>query len=127
MTGEMVAMLIFDMILELKDRISKEDKKKIITFKKFQKQGQLDRIKYLTGFQCIDNALFEPFDVIRRIRREYLHLYLKDQNNLQKDAKTCYAASFNLVNSALSHKLRSNGIDFTPALLEYLMKKGIAK
>jgi hypothetical protein len=127
MAGEMIAMLLYDMFIELKRNLSPSDHARLRKFKTFQRMGQDRRVAHLSEFDCVGAGVEEPFAALCRIRRDYLHFYLHGFENLKRDAKECYRNAFLLLNSALPHRLHKNRIEFSPHVLEYLKKKGTAR
>lgn len=127
MAAEMIAMLIYDMLHELRESIPEVDRSKLIPFAQFERKGQKGRVDHIMRMQCIPINLRVPFDTVREVRRSYLHFYTKDISDLKRDALKCYRACCVLVSSILPHHFTGQGFQLSPALLEYLKKKGIAR
>ena len=120
-------MLIYDMLLELRDKLTTEDEGLLVSFKAFQRKGQNGRIDHLSQYRCINSGLLGHFSELCKIRRNYLHFYLQDLHRLKDDALHCYESAFEVARSVLTHTLSGTEIAFTPALHEYLAIKGIVR
>ena len=91
----------------------------------FEKFGQERRVSILHGYALIDDALKTSFDRIRTTRRQYLHLWSKDYDNLSIDAVACYRNALSIVAFVLGQTIRDGKLVLDPKLTKYLRAQGV--
>jgi hypothetical protein len=126
MVAEMVSILLFD-INSLKINhtdLTKKDQEAVFG-SKFEKLGQERRVNILYTFGIINSEMKQNFDIIRNIRRGYLHLWSQDHEKLPLDSVKCFEAAVLLVVSAIGQDLKDGKIVLSKEILNYLQKQGI--
>ncbi len=125
MVAEMVSIFLFD-VSSLKINHAKltEEDQKAVFGSKFEKLGQERRVNILYAFGIINDEMKQNFDVIRNIRRGYLHLWSQDHEKLPSDSVKCFEAAVLLVVSAIGQDIRDGKIVLNKAILKYLEKQG---
>ena len=91
----------------------------------FEKLGQERRVSILHSYALIDDALKTSFDWIRTTRRQYLHLWSKDYDNLSIDAVACYRDALNIVAFVLGQTIRDGKPVLEPELTRDLRAEGV--
>jgi hypothetical protein len=128
MVAEMTAILIFEISsISINGRPLDERLQKGIFGSSFEKLGQERRVEILLSYNLINDEMKSHFDVIRKIRRQYLHLYSKDYTSLAPDAVKAFNASVAIVVEVIGQDIKEGKIILKPAMQTYLLKKGILK
>lgn len=126
MVAEMVSIFLFEINrFALNKRIMSDKDQKGVFGSKFEKLGQERRVNILYAFGVINDEMKQNFDVIRNIRRGYLHLWSQDHDKLPFDAVRCFEAAVMLVVSTIGQDLKDGKLILKKAILKYLEKQGI--
>jgi len=126
MVAEMVAILTFDMSsFGINDREMNPKEEKALFGRTFEKLGQARRVEILHAFGLIRDQLKDDFDVIRAIRRRYLHLWSQDHDTLPGDAVRSYNAALAIVVRTIGQDIEDGMIRLNPALVRYLERSGV--
>ena len=91
----------------------------------FEKLGQDRRVRVLDAYGQISDQVEGDFDVIRTVRRKYLHLWSQDHERLPMDAVDVYRASVRLVIAVFGQRVEDGKIILTPQILKYLERHGL--
>jgi len=91
----------------------------------FERLGQERRVKILAAYGMIDEEAVSRFDMIREIRRKYLHVWSQDHDTLPTDSKTCFHAAVALVTSIIGQDIKDGKMLLNPRLVKYLEKQGL--
>lgn len=128
MVAEMVVILIFE-ISNISINSKPLDKVAEVGLfgSRFEKLGQERRVAVLRAYNLIDDDLKSHFDKIREKRRQYLHLYSQDHDQLAPDAIEVFNATVTIVVNVIGQDIRDGKIILKPALLKYLEERGIVK
>jgi len=95
--GEMLAILLWKINdVRLKGNPITEQNENGIFGSSFENLGQDKRLKILKTFGHITEAQHNNFDIIRKSRRPYLHLWTTDLKNEQADSLDVFKKSFQL-------------------------------
>jgi hypothetical protein len=125
MVAEMVAILLFELSeLAVNDKPMSLDEQVRQFGSLFEKLGQEKRVRTLFKRGDLDNETKAAFDLIRTIRRKYLHLWSQDHDRLPKDAIATFLAAVTLVVKALGQDIRDGKLYLNPALYKYLERSG---
>ena len=128
MVAEMVAILAWDLgEVTLGGHPMSGDEQKALFDSTFERLGQERRVKVLSAYRIIDDETFERFDVVRKIRRKYLHIWSQDHDTLPIDSKACFHAAVALVTSIIGQDIKDGKIMLNPQLMKYLEKHGICE
>lgn len=123
LVAEMIALFLFELsILENANIKSKDGE--LISSNKFESEGQQKRIQLLYRNNLVDEGMKSDFDLIRTIRRKYLHLWSQDHGSLQQDALAVFPATVSLVVRALGLKVSQGNIILKQSIVEYLKRTG---
>jgi hypothetical protein len=126
MVAEMVAIFLFEInSFKLNKTIVPDEGQKAIFGSSFEKLGQERRVNILYAFDVINNEMKKSFDIIRNIRRIYLHLWSQDHEKLPSDAVKCFEAAVLLVVSTIGQDLKDGKLILNKGIFEYLEKRGI--
>jgi len=123
---EMVAILIFeisDFAINKKPMDNKLQEK--IWGRTFENLGQEKRINILHAFGTIDDDIKSKFNVVRSIRRRYLHLWSQDLNQLEPDAKNVYFNTVAIVEKVLGQNFKEGKYIINPKMIKYLKRTGV--
>ena len=125
MVAEMVAILLFEITeFRLQNDIMTENDQIAIFGRTFEKLGQARRVEVLSAYGIIDDQIKESFELIRKKRNRYLHLWSQDQNEIPQAAIEVFNACVQIVVKAIGQDITDGKIKFNPAILKYLKKHG---
>ncbi len=128
MVAEMVAMLNFEMSnISLNGKTLEKNDEEGLFGNTFEKLGQERRVKVLHTYGLISDDLKNHFDVVRTIRRRYLHFFSQGHDELADDARKAFKATNSIVFDIVGSKIKDGHLSVNPALLLYLDKKGLLK
>lgn len=126
LAAEMVAILFFDIFEPtIKNMAMTSQDEKALFGSAFEKLGQYRRVEVLHGLKIIDEDLKKDFDLIRLMRRKYLHLWSQDHATLPGDAVRAYNAAVSIVVNAIGQDIHDGKISLNPALVKYLERSGV--
>jgi hypothetical protein len=126
MVAEMVAIFLFEInSFKLNKIIVSDEGQKAILGSSFEKLGQERRVNILNAFDIVNNEMKMSFDIIRNIRRRYLHLWSQDHEKLPSDAIKCFESAVLLVVSTIGQDLKDGKLILNKEIFEYLEKQGI--
>ena len=126
MVAEMVAVLLWELAeSKLNSQAMTEREETALFGRKFEKLGQERRVRILEAYRIIASKVADDFDTIRRIRRQYLHLWSQDHQRLAEDAVKCFHAAIGLVIEAIGQDFKDGKVLLNPALVKYLGRKGM--
>jgi hypothetical protein len=92
---------------------------------RFEKLGQERRVKVLKALDLCEADDVSAFDEIRRIRKQYLHFWSQDHNQLARDAVAAYRAAVQLVARAIGQDLHDGRLLLNPTFARYLERQDI--
>jgi len=125
MVAEMVAVLLFDIAgVTVSNRPMTPKDQEALFGREFEKLDQYRRVEVLRAYGLIDNAAKSKFDLIRTIRRKYLHLWSQGQAQVASDAVSAYHLTLSLVVQAIRPEIKDRAFYLNPALLHYLETVG---
>ena len=126
MVAEMVAMLLWKLAeTQLNGRAMTEEDEKALLGSTFEKLPQDRRVRILKAYGIIATDIADDLDTIRRIRRQYLHLWSHDHGRLPEDAVKCFHAAIRLVVEAIGQDFNDGRLVLNPTLVKYLERKGM--
>lgn len=126
MVSEMASILLFEMSnIKINDVPMDEHAQKKLFGRSFEKLGQERRVSILSAYNLIDSNLKGCFDLIREIRRHYLHIYSYPHTDISNDALEVFTASIQIVTSILGLGIREDKFILNPLLLKYLEDRGL--
>lgn len=123
MVAEMVAMLLWEITdAQINGRPMTEDDETQLFGCTFEKLGQDRRVKVLSAYGVIIDKTKSDFDKIRGIRKQYLHLWSADHDQLPIDGVQSFHAAVSLVVTAIGQQMdaQTGRFMFTPGLMRYL-------
>lgn len=121
MVAEMVAMLIWEMAeTHINGRRMSKAEEELLFGRDFEKLGQERRVSVLSAYGLIDGETKSNFEKIRQIRRQYLHLWSQDHDQLPTDGVQSFLASVSLVLTAIGQDVREGRFILSPGLARYL-------
>jgi hypothetical protein len=125
MVAEMVAMLLFEISNFAPNNrpMSGKDQESLFG-RKFEKLGQERRVQILSFFGIINDDLKQAFNIIRKTRSRYLHLWSQDHDQLPSNAEKCFDAAVLIVVTGIGQKIEEGKLVLTPALVTYLEQHG---
>jgi hypothetical protein len=124
--SEMVAVLLWQLAeASLNGRPMTTEDEVALFGSSFEKLGQERRVRVLASYGIVSSNVVEMFDVIRRTRRKYLHLWAQAHDRLPDDAVECFHACIGLVVAAIGQDVRDGGIVLNPKLVKYLERQGM--
>jgi len=118
--GEMLAILLWKINdFRLNGRPITEQDEIGIFSSSFENLGQDRRLKILKTFGYITETQYNSFDIIRKIRKPYLHLWTTDLQNEQTDALDVFKKSFQLFKEVTGIGLADAGtVKVSPLLMK---------
>lgn len=126
MVAEMVAMLSFDTAdLHIKGRPATPEVQQRLFGSQFEKLGQHRRVEILVAYGLVDNSTYRHFEIIRLVRRRYLHLWSQDHDRIPQDAIQAFHSAVALVVGVVGQDVRKGKIYLNARLIKYLEKRGI--
>ena len=128
MVAEMVAVLLYEISnFNLNNRPMTEQNQIGVFGRKFEKLGQERRVQILHAYGVIDSTLLNNFEIIRKTRNKYLHLWSQDHDQLPADAIASYNAAISIAVSAIGQNVQDGKLVLNPAFAKYLTQKGTYK
>lgn len=130
MVAEMVANLTFEISgqnIPVGNKHLDDDLQKKLFNSTFENLGQDRRISVLLGLGLISGEQKQKFDVIKVIRKKYLHFYSKEHTDIAKDAVTVFATAEKLVVDLIGQNIVAGKLVLNAAFAQYLVKIGFAK
>jgi len=126
MVAEMVAMLLWEIANpQINARSMAREDEALLFGSEFERLGQERRVSVLSAYSIIGDEAKRDFDVIREVRRNYLHFWSKDYARLQNDAVRCFHAAVSLVVGAIGQDVRDGKLVLNPRMVLYLERKGL--
>jgi len=123
--AEMVAMLIWEMSEpQLNGRRIDQEQEVALFGSHFENLGQERRVSVLRAYSLAPEPSFVAFDVIRSVRRRYLHLWSHDHDRLAPDALSCFKAATQLVSAVIGSEIKDGQLRLSPELSRYLERRG---
>ena len=118
--GEMLAILLWIINdVRLKGQPITEKEEAGLFGKCFEKLGQDQRLKILRTFGHINEQQYNSFDLIRRSRRPYLHLWTTNLTNEKEEALDIFKKTFQLFKEVTGIGLADAGsVKVNPLLLK---------
>lgn len=123
--GEMLAILLWKINdVRLKGQPIAEKDEVGLFGKPFEKLNQDQRLKILKTFSHIDENQYNNFDLIRKSRRPYLHLWTADLKDEKKEALDIFKKTFQLFKEITGIGLADAGsVKVNPLLLKLFEKQ----
>ena len=110
MVAEMLAILLWDLAgAELGGKPMTVKDEDALFGSAFERLGQDRRVRVLDAYGQISVPVKADFDLLRSVRRKYLHLWSQDHDRLPADAIEVYRACLRLVAAVRLHHHRSDG------------------
>jgi hypothetical protein len=116
--AEMIALILYQMARDDKIIVG-------IGEAEFERKGQKDRIKILFERDAINQETKGAFDLIREIRRRYLHFITKKHSRVFDDALHVYGKSTWLLVDLVGQEFHSGAWVPKPSFARYLRKHGL--
>ena len=116
--AEMIALMLYEMARD-------EGRAADVTMDQFEHCGQKERVKILHGQDIINQETKEAFDLIRDIRRRYIHFISKDHSLVFEDALRVYAKSISLLIDLVGQEFHNGAWVPKPSFERYLTKHGL--
>jgi len=118
--GEMLAILLWKINdVRLKGKPFTEQDEIGIFGSSFENLGQDKRLKILKTFGHVTETQYNSFDIIRKSRKPYLHLWTTDLKNEQGDALDVFKKSFQLFKEVTGIGLADAGtVKVNPLLMK---------
>jgi hypothetical protein len=102
LVAEMVSILIFEISdVKINDARMKQKEQIALFGSSFESLGQQRRVDVLFAYGLIDVTTRTKFDTIRTKRKQYLHLWSEEHEQLPGDAIAVYGATISLVAKVL--------------------------
>jgi len=125
MVSEMVSILLYELSeFQINNCRMTTSDEKALWGSSFEKLGQDKRVKILHVYNIINDETQAHFDLIRTVRRKYLHLWSQDHDSLPKDAVRTFTSAAAVVVKAIGQDVREGKIYLNPPLVKYLERKG---
>ena len=125
--AEMVAILNFEMArLQLNGEVISAKAQENLFGNTFENLGQDRRVKVLLAFGVIDDNQRKKYDIIRTIRKKYLHLFSHEHTDIAVDAVEIFSAATSLVADLMNVSFHQGNIAINPLLARYLVENGFA-
>lgn len=126
MVSEMITMLIFDTTkLHINEKEMTEADQISLFGSSFEKLSQDRRVKILSAYNLITKDNVCLFDLVRKIRRKYLHLWSQPHDELPKDVISCFTSTVQIVVLGLGLQIIAGQIHMKPSIIEYMRKHNI--
>lgn len=121
MVAEMVAMLWFRITpFRLGDKLLTERLEGHLFGSSFERLGQERRVAILYATEVISDDQKNSFDIVRAVRRRYLHYFSHAHASIQTDALRAYEASLNTMAALLDLSLEGTRVKIRPELMSYV-------
>ena len=128
MVAEMLAILLWDLAgAELGGKPMTVKDEDALFGSAFEKLGQDRRVRVLDAYGQISVPVKADFDLLRSVRRKYLHLWSQDHDRLPADAIEVYRACLRLVAAVFGQSVVEGKIVLTPQLMKYLERHGLVE
>jgi len=95
-----------------------------ISEQSFEKMGQKNRVRALWKNQVIDDKMKSSFDLIRTIRKKYLHLWSQDHDILANDAVVIFNKTVQIIVNSFNLGIEKGKLEIKPSVISYLKKTG---
>jgi hypothetical protein len=116
--AEMMALMLYEMACD-------EGRGAGLTNDKFERCGQEKRVEILRERAIIDQDTSEDFDMIRKVRRKYLHFISQEHALISEDAVQVYAKSIRLMVKLVGQEFVKGAWIPEPSFARYLSKHGL--
>jgi hypothetical protein len=116
--AEMIALMLYEMARN-------EGRVVDVTSDEFERCGQQKRVKILRERDIIDQETNEAFDLIRQVRRNYLHFISQDHSPVSEGALQVYAKSIWLLVNLVGQEFDKGAWVPKPSFARYLSKHGL--
>jgi hypothetical protein len=121
MVGEMVAILLWEISPYPRATPPLGEREQRLLFgRTFEQLGQDRRTDVLRGFRLIEDDTRAAFDILRTIRKRYLHLLSEPHDSLAADARSALEATRKVVAFALGLTFKDGAVGLLPDLMAYL-------
>ena len=126
--SEMLAILVWTMSdINIGKSPTDSEKEKLLFGSVFERLGQERRVNALLSMNLINDAMKSDFDLVRSVRRPYLHLYSSETTEIKDHAKASYAAAVRLASAIIGHKLSEGRFEMNAKLMKFLQEQGIVR
>lgn len=124
MVCEMATVFLFDLAkISIRGKTLDIKHQKLLFGREFEKLGQERRIDVLSAYGLLSEELVKDANLVKKIRRCYLHFLSKDYSKIEKEAEDAYKASLRFTKSIVDLPIGNGGTVTMPKhLLEYLKK-----
>jgi hypothetical protein len=124
MVGEMVAILAWEVspYPRANPPLGEREQRQLFG-RTFEQLGQDRRTEVLRGFRLIDDETKAAFDLLRSIRKRYLHFLSEPHDCLADDARSALEATRKVVAFILGLTFKAGAVGLRPDLMAYLDAK----
>lgn len=119
MVSEMLALVTFEVYGPVRSQRG-STRGRVYSCEQFERLGQGERIEALKPLLQPDRI--KEFDLIRKIRREYLHFWTKSHARIREDAKRCFLAAMSLLLNFLDPGIQGTSLTLHPQVLAALKR-----
>lgn len=121
--AEMIATMLFEMSdFKLGGKVLDKNGQELLLGQDFENLRQERRTGVLYALGLIDENLKGRFDLVRRRRNKYLHIYSKDVEGLPADAKEVFRSTIEIVVRIIGQEVEDGKLKLSPEVLRYLNK-----
>ena len=121
---EMAVIFIYDLLAKSPAcKTLAQDQRELFRKRKYENLGQEKRIANLRLLSLVNPSLLDQADVVRKLRREYLHFLEKSHKHLAQDAVSAYAAAFAVVSALVALPIANSRLVVPNHLDSYLRAK----
>lgn len=125
MVAEMVTILLKEISsFKIEGRPMEKGDEEAIYGRSFENLGQYRRVEILFTYHIIGDDIKTSFDLIRSIRRKYLHLWSQDHERIIKDAIKVFQNTVQIVVFAIGQDINEGKISINPKIMTYLERSG---
>lgn len=126
MVCEMGTIFLFELAqINARDKKLDIDQQKRLFGRTFEKLGQERRIEVLVAYKLLSGDMVENLDLVRRIRRKYLHFLSQNYSSIEGDAEAAYRASLQFIKKLVALPLGDGGTIKIPEHLSVYLKDQI--
>ena len=93
--------------------------------KNFDRLRQSQRIARLRSLRLLTKEDAQRFNLVSKIRNNYLHVWSEDHDHSRKDAASVFDLAVSLVVFGLGLSVSNSKLTLRPGLVEYLRQRGV--
>lgn len=126
MVAEMAALLIFEarsvyIQKHFSTKLIPPEFRKYFKGDTFEREGQQKRVQVLNKLRLLNEPqIKDKFDLVRDVRRRYLHLLSHPTDRIEADAAKVFLATVEIVRYAMGLDIRNGKVAFRPEIFAWM-------